>query len=237
MKKITILLFSLILLSVLSNNTLAQEAKTTETFTLDAFAQKLSQSTNPQILDVRSPAEFKENHLKGAVNFYAPDDDTFAKGIENLKKDKPVFVYSINNGRSTTISKKLREAGFKEVYPLPGGLAHWIGAGKPIESEAGRGLTQQEFDKLVSSDNVVLVDIGSKHCGGCKKLEPVVDEVSKAQAIKVVKIDLYDNRQLAKELGIESVPTLILYKSNKAIWRKSGTITKIDIVDALDQSL
>lgn len=237
MKKINAILFSLMLVCVVSNSALAQEAKAAETLSLEAFDQKLTKSVNPQILDVRSPAEFKENHLKGAVNFYAPDDDTFAKGIKNLKKEMPVFVYSINNGRSTTVSKKLREAGFKEVYPLPGGLAHWIGAGKPIESDAGHGLTQQEFDKLLSTDNVVLVDVGSKHCGGCKKLEPLVDEISKEQALKVVKIELYDNRQLAKDLGIQSVPTLILYKGNKAIWRKSGTITKNDIQDALEQSL
>jgi len=237
MKRLNTILFALIFGGVITNVVQAQETKGPETLTFEAFDAKLNQTSNPQILDVRSPAEYKENHLKGAVNFYAADDAAFKSGIVNLKKDKPVFVYSINNGRSTVVSKKLREAGFTQVYPLPGGLAHWIGQGKPIESNAGNGLTREEYLKLVSSENVVLVDVGSRHCGGCKKLEPVVDEVSKEQSLKVVKVELYDNRQLAKDLGIESVPTLLLYKGNKVIWRKSGQITKIDIQDALEQTL
>src|SRR4051794_28396982 len=113
-------------------------AQTTDrsTLTLTQFQEKLGAAREPQILDVRSPEEFTENHLKGAINFYVPDDALFAKAISGLDKDKPVFVYSINNGRSTTVSAKLMAAGFKEVYALPGGLAHWIGAGNPIETRA-----------------------------------------------------------------------------------------------------
>ena len=216
----------------------AQEDANAATLTLDAFEQKLKQSPAPQILDVRSPQEFAENHLEGAVNFYAPDEATFTKAVTSLDKKKPVFVYSINNGRSTTVSKKLREAGFPEVYPLPGGLAHWIGAGKPIVTTAGKGLTREAYNQLVASNNVVLVDVGSKHCSGCKKLEPIVDEVGKEQtSLKVVKIELYDNRELAKNLDIQSVPTLILYKDGKPVWQKSGSITKNDIQAALNSAL
>ncbi|HTF22152.1 MAG TPA: thioredoxin domain-containing protein [Chryseolinea sp.] len=207
--------------------------------TLTQFEEKLRNTSEPQILDVRSPQEFDENHLKGAINFFVPDDEQLATASAGLNKNKPVFVYSINNGRSTTVSAKLVAAGFKEVYALPGGLAHWIGAGNPIETSAGTGtgLTKAEFDKLIPVEEVVLVDVGSKHCGGCKKLAPVVEEISHEQGVKVIKIELYDNRQLAKELGIESVPTLILYKGKTPIWRKSGAMTKNEIVDALDNSL
>ena len=205
--------------------------------TLTQFQDKLRGASDPQILDVRSPQEFAENHLKGAINFYVPDDEQFEKAVSKLDKNKPVFVYSINNGRSTTVSNKLTAAGFKEVYALPGGLAHWIGAGNAIESSAGTGLTKADFDKLIPVEEVVLVDVGSKHCGGCRKLAPVVDEISHEQGVKVIKIELYDNRQLAKELGIEAVPTLILYKGKTPIWRKSGAMTKNEIVDALDNSL
>lgn len=207
------------------------------TLTLTQFQDKLRAASDPQILDVRSPQEFAENHLKGAINFYVPDDEEFAKAVSKLDKNKPAFVYSINNGRSTTVSNKLVAAGFKEVYALPGGLAHWIGAGNPIESGAGTGLTKADFDKLIPVEEVVLVDVGSKHCGGCRKLAPVVDEISHEQGVKVIKIELYDNRQLAKELDIEAVPTLILYKGKTPIWRKSGAMTKNEIVDALDNSL
>lgn len=220
-----------------SIHSFAQQAAAPK-LTLAEFEEKLKGAVNPQILDVRSPQEFAENHLKGAINFYVPDDESLHKAIGTINKDKPVFVYSINNGRSNTVTAKLLAAGFKEVYPLPGGLAHWIGAGNPIETaDRASGLTQADFDKLILAQEVVLVEVGSKHCGGYRKLAPVVEEVSHQQGVKVVNIELYDNRQLARELNIESVPTLILYKGKNIIWRKSGAITKNEIVDALDNSL
>lgn len=205
--------------------------------TLDQFKEKLYAAVDPQILDVRSPLEFSENHLKGAVNFHVPNDAAFSQAVVRLSKDRPVFLYSINNGRSTTVAAKLVAAGFKEVYPLPGGLAHWIGAGYPIETSAGSGLTKADLDKLIPVEEVILVEVGSKHCGGCKKLAPVVEAVSHEQGVKVINVELYDNRQLAKDLNIEAVPTLILYKGKEPIWRKSGAITKNEILDALENSL
>jgi rhodanese-related sulfurtransferase len=228
-----IFVFVLGLLSISVNAQTAQS----HSLTLEEFKTKLQTAKDPQILDVRSPAEFAENHLKGAVNFYVPDDESLAQSISRISKDKPVFLYSINNGRSTTVSAKLLAAGFKEVYALPGGLAHWIGNGNPIETKSGSGLTAAEFDKLIPSQEVVLVEVGSKHCGGCRKLAPVVEAISHEQGVRVINIELYDNRQLAKELNIESVPTLILYKGKTPVWRKSGAMTKNEIVDALDNSL
>src|SRR6188474_1250071 len=152
-----------ILFAVFAFSLFAQSAGST--LNLTQFEEKLRNAREPQILDVRSPEEFAENHLKGATNFYVTDEDQFTKATSELKKDKPVFVYSINNGRSTTVSAKLVAAGFKEVYALPGGLAHWIGAGNPIETKAGTGLTKADFDKLIPVEEVVLVDVGSKHCG------------------------------------------------------------------------
>jgi len=229
---------SLLLLLTFTEPLVAQQTVGTK-LTLAQFEEKLKQADDPQILDVRSPQEYAENHLKGAINFYVPDDESLERSIGRLRKDKPVFVYSINNGRSTTVSTKLTQAGFSEVYPLPGGLAHWIGAGNPIETAQANsaGLSRADFDKLIPVQEVVLVEVGSKHCGGCKKLAPVVEEVSHQQGVKVINIELYDNRQLARELNIESVPTLILYKGKNPIWRKSGAITKNEIVDALENSL
>jgi rhodanese-related sulfurtransferase len=207
--------------------------------TLEAFEKKLLQSPQPQILDVRTADEYAENHLKGAINLSVADATTFQQGVDKLDKQKPVFVYSINNGRSGQVAKQLREQGFQEVYELPGGMAHWLGAGKPVETKAGKGLSRAEFDQLLASNQLVLVDVGSKYCGGCKKLAPTVQAVEAEQAstLKVVKIELYDNRELAKQLSIESVPTLILYKGSKPIWKQSGNISKAQIEQALNKAL
>lgn len=229
------LYFLLLGLALLTGRLHAQHAPLEKQLTLEAFEQKLKQSPAPQILDVRSSQEFSENHLAGAINLNVSDTARYTKRIQSLDKRKPVFVYSINNGRSGVVAKQLRSRGFNEVYELPGGIAHWIGAGKPIESKAGQGISAEEFQRLITASNLVLVDVGSKHCGACKKLAPVVDTVAQHYAGKLAvhKIELYDNRTLAKQLNIESVPTLILYKDGKPVWTKSGIVTKAVLEEAL----
>ena len=226
-------LFVLLLL-IVGTNAVAQSTSTE--ITLEVFEQKLNATRSPQVLDVRTPQEFEENHLVGAINFPA-DDSLFQSRANALRKGQPVFVYSINNGRSTTVAKKLRDLGF-EVYQLPGGIARWLGAGKPVVTGKTAGIATDEFNRLVSANQITLVSVGSKYCGGCRKVAPIVSEVEQAdKELKVIRIELYDNRELAGFLDIESVPTLILYKSGRQIWSKSGNITKADIQDALDNSL
>jgi rhodanese-related sulfurtransferase len=219
-----------VLVLVLYNTLWAQEAKVKEgSISFETFETKLKQaSPNPQILDARTAEEYKLNHLKGAVNISLTDEKELQKQIDKLDKKKPVFVYSINNGRSGVLVKKLKEQNFVEAYELPGGISKWIGAGRPVETTVGNGLTVAEFHQLIKSDKLVLVDVQSKFCGGCKRLAPTVDSVASEQSnvLKLVTIELFDNKQLGKELNIESIPTLILYKDDKIVWQKSGQTSK-----------
>jgi rhodanese-related sulfurtransferase len=238
MKTIKVILSAII--SIALNTTLfAQETSAkAELLSFEAFESKLKQGgADPQLIDVRSPEEFKLNHLKGAKNLDLKDAAAVKELIAKLDKKKPVFVYSINNGRSGVFVKQLQEAHFSDAYELPGGISKWIGAGLPVESITGNGLTSTEYKKLVSSDKLVLVEVGSKFCGGCVKLAPVVESVDAENPgkLKVVKLELFDNKQLGKELNIQSIPTLILYKGDKIVWQKNGKITKTDIEAAIHQ--
>lgn len=232
MKTIRIL-FVLLAQFATSNQLIAQSSQI-KSLTLEEFDKKLKQTSNPQILDVRSPDEYLENHLKGAINLDTKNENAFNRIVKTLDKRKPVFVYSINNGRSGKVAENLRSQNFIEVYELPGGIARWVGAGKHVESTLGAGISSLEFQKLISSKDVVLVEVGSKYCGGCKKLKPIVSEVVKESQVNLIDVELYNNPELAKTLNIQSVPTLILYKSNKVVWSKSGSISKDDIKSALD---
>ena len=211
----------------------AQSAKVKQPeISFETFEAKLKQAgPNAQILDPRAPEEFKVNHLKGAIDANLANEDPaeLQKIIDKLDKQKPVFVYGINyGGRGSQLAKKLKEQHFNEVYELPGGISKWIGAGQPVESTTGEGLSSADYKKLLVSGNVVLVDVYAKHCGTCKKLLPIVDSVANdhISGLKVVKIDLFENNQLGKELNIESVPTLILYKDGKVVWQKRGLYYK-----------
>lgn len=198
---------------------------------LSSLATK-AKAADAQILDARSSEEFAQNHLAGAINI-DPAAPTHEKDIALLSKDKPTFVYSIANGRSVTLAKKLREQGFKEVIVLPGGIANWIGSGYPIVNNAKKGvaLSLAQFQTLIESSGLVLVDFGSKYCGACKKLIPVLDSLEKkiGFAAKIVRIEAYDQTELLKTLKINQLPTLVLYQGKKQVWKKAGQSTTTEI--------
>lgn len=76
-----------------------------------------------QLIDVRSLEAFRDGHLKGAQNLVY--DDEFVQKIKRLDKNKPVAVYCRTGRRSKECSKILRDAGFKKIYQLRGGLTQW----------------------------------------------------------------------------------------------------------------
>lgn len=221
------------LLALLVVFTVEVKAQSSALLSLEAFTAKLKQAKEPQILDARSAEEFAQNHIKGAVNVDAKAAD-YQQKLDGLDKGKPTFVYSIANGRSTVLSRELRAKGFKEVEELPGGLANWIGSGYPIISTTKKGvsLSKAQFDELAASSQLVLVDFGSKYCGACKKLVPVLDSLKANSAFtpKVISIEVYDNTNLAKELKVNVLPTLVLYKNGKEVWKKQGFSSTAQVI-------
>src|SRR5690606_14160228 len=136
----------------------------------------------------RSAEEYRQNHIKGAIN--VDTEESFLRIVAGLDKNRPVFVYSIGNGRSGRLARQLDEKGFAQVYEVPGGLSKWIGEGKPVVSTVGEGLTPDEYKKLVASGEWVLIDVTSRYCGGCKKLDPILESFEKEVSgrVKVIKI-------------------------------------------------
>ncbi|WP_027136605.1 rhodanese-like domain-containing protein [Gaetbulibacter saemankumensis] len=77
-----------------------------------------------QLIDVRTPGEYQSGHIKGAKNIdiFSP---SFTSQIENLNKEKPVYVYCRSGARSSRASKKLNKLGFTAIYDLSGGYLNW----------------------------------------------------------------------------------------------------------------
>jgi len=80
-----------------------------------------------QLVDVRTPKEYTEGHIKDAknINFY---DDNFIDQISKLDKDKEIYIYCRSGGRSGKAAKQLEAAGFTKVYDLQGGFKNWSGS-------------------------------------------------------------------------------------------------------------
>jgi thioredoxin len=203
----------------------------------NAFRQKISESPEGIIVDVRTPAEFAEGHIDGAVNIDW-NGNTFDPEAAKLDRAKPVFVYCLAGGRSTAAAERLRQLGFQQIAELKGGMLQWRANNLPeTASQPSGGMTPEAFKKLVTDDRLVLVDFYAEWCGPCKKMEPLLEEITKeySATVKVVRIDVDENPAVAKYAGVEALPTLFLLKDNVMRWRKTGLATKEELLDQLEK--
>lgn len=77
-----------------------------------------------QLLDVRTPEEFKDGHVTNAININVLEDD-FTSKAETFDKQKPVYLYCRSGKRSAKASAILKDLGFKEIYDMEGGFLSW----------------------------------------------------------------------------------------------------------------
>lgn len=96
-----------------------------------------------------------------------------------------------------------------------------------------------ENTKDFTSDGLVLVDVWAPWCGPCKMISPIVDEISNEYQgkVKVGKLEADNNRDLVMEMGIRSIPTLIVYKDGVEVERSTGALNKQKISEMLENHL
>jgi thioredoxin 1 len=82
------------------------------------------------------------------------------------------------------------------------------------------------FSELINSETPLLVDFSAEWCGPCKMMAPILKQVAGAlgDKVKIIKVDVDKNPQAAAAYAIQGVPTLILFKSGKQLWRQSGVL-------------
>lgn len=99
-------------------------------------------------------------------------------------------------------------------------------------------LTDSNFDNEIQKSEVpVLVDFYADWCVPCKSMSPIIEEVAKEMAGRLVvgKVDVDNNMNTAGKFGIMGIPTFILFKQGKEIYRSSGYQEKTVIVKAISQ--
>jgi thioredoxin len=202
------------------------------------FAEWSTRYSDAPILDVRTEQEFSDGHLDKALNINWNGAD-FKNQIEKFDKLKPVFVYCLSGGRSAAAANAMRSIGFKEVYEMEGGMMKWRASKLPEvttnANNSSKGMSNEDYEKLLQSDKLVLIDFYAEWCQPCKKMKPFLEEISKEMEakVKIVRIDADAHSLVCKTQHIETLPTLILYKNGKVIWKEIGFVSKEDILAKL----
>lgn len=231
---ITLCVFiSLSLVSCNSDENTQNEGKTIIHLDAKDFHDKLSNTEDHQLVDVRSPEEYNSGHIDNAENIDINSPD-FEKDIQKLDKKRPVFLYCRSGGRSSTATNILKKLGFNIIYDMKGGITAWNSNGLSNSPESGNkntGISLLEYQKLTNKDKLVLVDFNAKWCNPCKELSPILEKLSKeySDKIELVKIDIDENPTISNKLMIQGLPTLKLYRNGKEVWEYLGLTSEENI--------
>jgi len=135
MKAVSIILFSLMMLTTSCSEAQKKSNKQNkamfQNLNPDEFEKGMAQ-TDAVVIDVRTPMEYNEGHIKNAKLIDISDRD-FENQIEKLDKNKAYYVYCRSGGRSSSASQIMIEKGFSKVYNLRGGVIAWANSGKNLQ--------------------------------------------------------------------------------------------------------
>lgn len=184
--------------------------------------KKILETVGLQLIDIRTPVEFETGYIAGAtnINFYDPD---FLDKMARISKEKPIAIYCKSDGRTEDAIKLLKDKGFTKIYTLIGGIMAWEKEGYSViipksADEVKKSVTKEEYDEMIKTSHLVIIDFYARWCGPCKMMRPILEKVGaefEGKGIKIIKLDVDDNKPLANLLLVNEMPLLLFYVDGK----------------------
>jgi rhodanese-related sulfurtransferase len=228
---VSLLFLTTTIISCAQNNT--SNTSNELTISTKAFSAGVTQP-GAQILDVRTASEYQSGHIANALQANWLDPQEFKKRTQHLDKSKMIYIYCQSGGRSASAQAALIDAGFK-VVNLEGGMSNWRMQQMPVE---GVGNVVQmrvvDFEKVLQTNQYVLVDIGAVWCPPCRKMQPIMDALKQSppKPFYFLAVDGGQDMDVMKSVKADDLPTFILYKNGVEVWRKVGVAPKEDFEKA-----
>ena len=223
-------ILSFIVVTFLLVSCQGQTSKSVQTIDSKAYAEKLTTTENPQLIDVRTPREYEVEHLEKSTNIDWNGNDFTAK-VEKLDKSKPVFVYCKVGGRSSQAANKLASLGFKEIYNLDGGIMKWDGKKTSNDAATPKGMSVADFEKLINSDKKIIINFSAKWCAPCQKMKPYLIKMQEELKgkISLIRLDADENKSLMETMKLDELPVILIYDNGKETWRSLGYLSEEDL--------
>ena len=96
-------------------------------------------------------------------------------------------------------------------------------------------VTDESFDRVLDSHNLVLIDFWAPWCGPCLKVSPILDEISNERGLWVGKLNVDENPIKSAEYSVTSIPYMVLFKSGKPVKTITGAKPKHLILEELSE--
>jgi len=96
-----------------------------------------------------------------------------------------------------------------------------------------------KFNDIINGNDLVLVDFYADWCGPCKMMSPILQEVklNLKDAVKIIKVNVDQHQDLSSHFMVRGVPTLMLFKAGKMLWRQSGVLSVRDLTTIISNHL